>query len=454
MPTTQKLINNQKQEEDEVTRQHHRLQFHLTWYKSKFLDWSRDYLQLGHIQQSSSSVDEEETTAVEIHNSIPTTDLQAEVVVAQHHSPLLGEEAAAMTTTTSSSEMDLAEALQLVPFASLAVNTASVDHTSTRRVDGGVPVADDVDKQYQGPVIICAPPASTFTSRSGSTPPKGIAFRARRGTGHGHGLVIEAVRLSLPILEGGGTINDNGDQDNGEGMLVLPPSGGRMNVVGSFVLEFGVGTETAVARLACSDDARLLLAAFTNGTLSCLNVLIGSDGGNGDGVGELAVGFTYRWKMMTTAAAAAVAAKEEVWFPTLEFLHVDGNRMHYFLAVVESLTTTTTSDVLFMDAASSSTEELTPPLMNLWSLTGVDVADGVISCATARPTLEGGERASSSSEAPTMIAFGTTKGSLGVLSISLCGGTVVSVRRLSDTEYEYDSRRRGPMEGHSFELVR
>jgi hypothetical protein len=181
-----------------------------------------------------------------------------------------------------------------------------------------------------------------------------------------------------------------------------------MKVVGSILLE--LGETIMVARLACSDDARLLLVAYTDGTLSCLNVLIVDDD---DGVGELAFGFTHRWKMMATAVKS-----KNVQFPTLEFLHEEG-KVHHFLTVVES-STKNSYDVLYIDATSTSGS---PPSVNLWPLKETDVIDGVISCATTRPPLS----SSSSVTVPptTMITFGTSKGSLGILSVS--GGVVQSI---------------------------
>lgn len=100
--------------------------------------------------------------------------------------------------------------------------------------------------------------------------PPGIAFRAR---GSGNVVVIEAVLLLPPstLLNGGGNNDNDGEEEEGSSSS----NGGEMKVVGSILLE--LGETIMVARLACSDDARLLLVAYTDGTLSCLNVLIVDD---------------------------------------------------------------------------------------------------------------------------------------------------------------------------------
>ncbi|KAL3799320.1 hypothetical protein ACHAW5_001257 [Stephanodiscus triporus] len=164
----------------------------------------------------------------------------------------------------ATSDSNMAEALDMLPFATL----------EGRRGGSGERRRDDV-------VACCAP---TPAVASFANPPPGIAFRASgggRGGGKGGGeddgrviVVVEAVRLSPPpdvTMKTGvqGEENEGKDEDNG-GCV-----GGMMKVVGSLSLgeEEGRGG-AAVSRLACSDDARMLLVARTDGRLTCLDAYL------------------------------------------------------------------------------------------------------------------------------------------------------------------------------------
>ena len=195
-----------------------------------------------------------------------------------------------------------------------------------------------------------------------------------------------------------------------------------MAVVGLLLL----GGGGRAVRLACSDDARLLLVGRSDGTLLCLDVLFRGGGGGRDG-GELAVRFAHRWEMTTIGAADDdYDDGGGVRFPSLEFLR-GGDGRHHFLAVAESAAGGGAAGAYLMDAASSSSD---PPSRNLWPAECAELGDiggGAVSCAAARPP---------SSDAPLtttttiVVAFGTTAGSLGVFSTSMSGDEGGVLRRV------------------------
>jgi hypothetical protein len=137
-------LQHQQRQDDEEQRRQRRLQFHLSWYDTKILDWC-DYL--------------------------------------NHLSPRLQNQTNNNSSIMSTTEMDLAEALRLTPFASLAGNATN---------DGQPSNSNKPDKY--GRSILCAPYLGSVGNNMPRAPP-GIAFRAR---GSGNVVVIEAVRLSPP----------------------------------------------------------------------------------------------------------------------------------------------------------------------------------------------------------------------------------------------------------------
>eukprot|EP00970_Alexandrium_tamarense_P015730 scaffold5437_cov180-Alexandrium_tamarense.AAC.8 len=359
-------------------------------------------------------------------------------------------------------EMDLAEALLLQPFAPLAGSIAS--NIDAKKADA------------QGRTILCTPAPPTSTTTLQQTLIAGIAFRiGRNATGD----VVEAVRVSPPIMHGkkdGGEGNGDDEEEEGDSNNF---EGGDMQIVGTFQLQLH---NAQVMKVACSDDARLLLIACSDGTLICLNVLLTPSGENG----SISVQLAPRWDLNVTTfdsgksddtkrrvhglhydvqykpdgsvlserrwsedktfpdksdASADVlsdGSDDAINFSTLEFLH-SGDKQHQFLAVAQVSPTmeieATTTQVMWLDAASSS---CTPPAVNFWPLNGVGIADGSdeslgtshVTCATSCSFSECSDADS------TMIAFGTSKGTLGILVASASGMKVkfLNLPLLEETE--------------------
>ena len=246
-------------------------------------------------------------------------------------------------------DLDLAEALALTPFATLKKG-------GDDSADGAAARPDRL-----GRTIMCSPqnPLASTQQRA----PLGIIFRV--------GDVVEAIQLSAPKISGGG---EEEEEVNVEG--------GDMKIIGTLPLD----NTHQVAKIACSDDARLLLVGYSNGTITCLDVLFAGN------ESELAAQFRLRWTLSTGFEDATIQ------FPTLEFLHGSDLR-HHFLAVVES-TIDQNARTVWMDAASSASA---PPSINLWP---IGDTDGTVTCATPCP-----------SEGDTIV-FGTNTGKLGIY----CGG--------------------------------
>lgn len=261
--------------------------------------------------------------------------------------------------------MGLAEALFLPFFATLeGGNDAAADSIAMR--------ADPVGRSIMCAPAILAAFDTAQQEQQQQLSPAGILFRI--GGCNGNNATVEAVQLTPPTLSAGQDEVEEGQME-----------GGGMKIIGSSFL-----CSKRVVRMACSDDARLLLIAYSDGTVVCLNVLLL---GNGS---ELAIQFEQRWEVATVDGDGGSV----VQFRTLEFLH--GEQLHRFLAVVE--TSNDQTQTLWVDAALSTT---TPPSVNLWPL---HADNGVITCSTSCP--------SASSASNTTIAFGTNKGTLGIITTS------------------------------------
>ncbi|KAL7539617.1 hypothetical protein ACHAXR_009457, partial [Thalassiosira sp. AJA248-18] len=309
-------------------------------------------------------------------------------------------------TDNNATTLDLAEALAITPFATLAGQVVVVGGGG----DNNAAPAARADPH--GRTIMCSPPPTATTT----TIPPGIVFRIGDNNGT---TTVEAIQISPPTLSSGGQNEEEGGEGEGEEEAVV--TGGTMTIIGTLDLPTNNPQQqqqvvVVATNMACSNDARLLLIGYSDGTLLCLNISFG----NQQGSGEIGIQFSQRWTIQTATTSSTTASSVNndensavVQFPTLEFLPGDDER-HQFLAVVEvgggGDGTTTTNQTLWMDATASS------PTINLWPLPQEgDTVNGHITCATCRPPPPSDAAVDNNNNA-VVIAFGTNTGTLGIYS--------------------------------------
>jgi len=203
----------------------------------------------------------------------------------------------------------------------------------------------------QGRSITCSP--IPVDDRVAASYP-GLSFRA---AGDG---TLEAVRFAPP------TVTCDGED--------IRVAGGSFSVIGSADISSSAD-DRRLERMACSNDARLLLLGWSDGSVQCYNVLQVAD----------RVQMDARWEVQIRTEISELGAT----YPTLEFVNSTDSTRYQFVAVVEGQRS---SRAVWMDALSSSPE-------NKWPTAA---APGNVSAVTAID--------------PDTFAFGTWDGKLGIVS--------------------------------------
>ena len=296
-------------------------------------------------------------------------------------------------------DSDLSEALALKVFTSLKPSTSSDENNdASKRAD------------RNGRSVLCCCDNNNNKSSAAAFP--GIIFRAV-ATSNNNAVAVEAVQLVAPS---GVNNTPNAADEEAENKYII--EGGGMKIIGSTIV-FDNGDDNSplplVARMACSNDQRLLVIGSLDGTLYCFNVLYNV---NND---EISVQFTKRWETKAIKEGEQQQQQQQitVQYPTLEFLRDDssnGDRQHQFIIVTELLssssacTTAASFNIMLLDASTSAPTNLLPP--------GgiINNNDMYITCATmaTRQQQQNGDALS--------LLFGTNVGKLGLASISTTTG--------------------------------